>query len=185
MILDKLLEFFEKYFIRSGWKKARFYKKFGYFHSIGENCYIPIHISRRETYLTAIGNNVWLTNGTKILNHDASVKVVRIALNTPWLDKVDKIEIGNNVFVGNDTIILPGVSIGDNCIIGAGSVVSKDVPSNSVCAGNPIRKICSIEEYADKCISRTSEYTWNEFTSHKDLKRMRINFFWQQNKGEK
>lgn len=178
-VFDKFLEFYEKIFIRSGWKKAKFYKKFGYFHSIGNNCYIPIHISKRQAYLTSIGNNVWLTNGTKILNHDASVKVVREALNLPWLDKCDKIQIGNNVFVGNNSIILPGVVIGDNSIIGAGSVITKSVSPNSVYAGNPAKKICSIDEYADKCLKKTNTYTWNESTSPKELKKLRISFFWK------
>lgn len=175
-----LLEFIERFFIRSGWSKAKFYKKFNYFHSIGDDCYLPIHISRRESYLISIGSNVWITNGTKLLNHDASVKVVQLALNTPWLDKCGKILIGNNVFIGNNCIILPGVTIGDNCVIGAGSVVSKDVISNSVYAGNPARRICSIEDYANKCLAKTKEYTWNEFSTFNEIVEARLKYFWKE-----
>lgn len=47
-------------------------------------------------------------------------------------------------------MILPGVTIGDNSIIGAGSIVNKDIPSNTVAAGVPCKKICSLEEYEEK-----------------------------------
>lgn len=113
-------ELCERFLIHDGWKKARFYKKHHYFHSQGENCYIPIHISRRESYLISLGNNVWLTHGTSLINHDASVQVVRKAKGIEWLDKIDKISIGDNVYIGNNSLILPGVTIGSNCIVGGG-----------------------------------------------------------------
>ena len=56
----------------------------------------------------------------------------------------------NNVFVGRGSIILPGISIGDNCVIGAGSVVSSSIPSNSVAVGNPARVVSSYEEFVEK-----------------------------------
>ena len=51
------------------------------------------------------------------------------------------VKVGNNCFVGYGSILLPGVTIGDEVIVGAGSVVTKDVPSNSIVAGNPARVI--------------------------------------------
>lgn len=60
------------------------------------------------------------------------------------------IEIGDNVFIGAGSIILPNVTIGDNVIIGAGSVVTKDIMSNSVVAGNPACRICSLDAYLEK-----------------------------------
>lgn len=62
--------------------------------------------------------------------------------------------IGNNVFIGMRSIILQGANIGDNVIIGAGSVVSGKVESNSVYAGNPAKKICSLEEHKNKLAKR-------------------------------
>ena len=53
--------------------------------------------------------------------------------------------IGNNVWIGANCCILPNVHIGDNCVIGAGSVVTKDIPSNSVAAGNPAKVIKKID----------------------------------------
>ena len=59
-------------------------------------------------------------------------------------------KIGNNVFVGMRTTILMGAEIGDNVIVGAGSIVSGKIPSNCVCAGNPARVICSLDEHKEK-----------------------------------
>lgn len=115
---DKLLELYERIFIHDGWKKAKFYKKHHYFHKQGNECYIPVHISKRESYLISLGNNVWLTHGSTLINHDASVQVVRKAKAIDWLDKIEKIVIGDNVYIGNNAMILPGVTIGSNCIIG-------------------------------------------------------------------
>ena len=96
----KILGLFDKYFVRDPWKKARFYKKHNYLHSIGEDCYIAIHIWHNESYLISIGNNVWITSDVQIINHDASVSVVQKALNYPGMDKVGKLVIGDNVFIG-------------------------------------------------------------------------------------
>lgn len=75
------------------------------------------------------GNNVALTKDVYILAHDASMK--KLLGKT----KVGKVQIGNNVFVGAKTVILPGVSIGDNVVIAANSSVTKSVPSNEVWGG--------------------------------------------------
>ncbi len=170
----------EKYLVRDPWKKAAFYKRHHYFHSIGEECYIAIHIWPIESYLMELGNNVWITGGVQIIHHDASVQVVRKALNYPWLDKIGRIRIGDNVFIGNHSILMPGINIGNNCIIGAGTVVSKDVLDNTVVAGNPMRVICSFEEYAEKCLKHTQEYPWREKTTGAELHDIRVKYFWEQ-----
>ena len=76
--------------------------------------------------------------------HDASTKKI---LN---YTKIGKVIIGDNVFIGAHSIILPNVKIGDNAIIGANSVVTKDVERNTVVAGNPAIKICSVNEFKEK-----------------------------------
>lgn len=88
-----------------------------------------------------IGDNVTLAPKVHILAHDASTKFF---LN---YTKVGNVEIGDNVFVGSSSTVLPSVKIGSNVIIGSGSVVTKDVPSNSVAVGVPAKVICSLDEY--------------------------------------
>ena len=93
--------------------------------------------------LISIGNDVTLT-GVTLLTHDASLKKLT------GYSRFGKVRIGNMVFVGKNSTILPNVSIGDNVIVGAGSIVTRDIPSNSVAVGNPCRVIGSFEEYVLK-----------------------------------
>ncbi len=70
--------------------------------------------------------------------------------------------------------MLPGVKIGNNVIIGAGAVVTKNVPSNSVYVGNPAKYICTVEEYIEKCRARNVLYDvpesfLNEYKSNSKL----------------
>ena len=95
-------------------------------------------------WLVEMGNNVTLAPQVYILAHDASTKIPM------GVTKVGRVVIGNNVFVGARTIILPNVTIGDNVVIGAGSIVTKDIESNSVVAGNPARKITTLDQYIKK-----------------------------------
>lgn len=95
-------------------------------------------------WLITIGDNVIMAPRVHILAHDASTKGF---LN---YTKIGRVNIGNNVFIGAESVVLPNVTIGDNVVIGANSTVTKDIPSNSVYAGNPAKFICTIEEYLDK-----------------------------------
>ena len=104
-----------------------------------------------EPYLISIGDNTTISFDVAFVNHDGGTRVIR---NLPNQNKetviYGKITIGNNCFIGCRTTILPGVKIGDNTIIGAGSIVTKDIPSNSVACGVPCKVICSIDEYINK-----------------------------------
>jgi acetyltransferase-like isoleucine patch superfamily enzyme len=104
-----------------------------------------------EPYLVTIGDHVTITSGVRFSAHDGGVWLFREEF--PDIDVFAPICVGNNVFIGNNAIILPGVVIGDNCIIAAGSVVTGAVPDNSVVAGVPARVIKSVEEYRTKVMS--------------------------------
>jgi acetyltransferase-like isoleucine patch superfamily enzyme len=93
--------------------------------------------------LITIGDNVTITHASILTHDDSSVIWNRRR-------RVAPVYIGNNVFIGLRAVVLPGVTIGNNCIVAAGAVVTKDVPDNYVVAGNPARPIKSIEEYRDK-----------------------------------
>lgn len=95
-------------------------------------------------WLIKIGDSVTLAPGVTILCHDASTKMFL------GYTKIGDVTIGSRSFVGAGTIILPGVRIGDDVIIGAGSVVTKDVPSNTVVAGNPAKVIMGLDSYLEK-----------------------------------
>jgi len=95
--------------------------------------------------LLEIGNNVTITY-SKILLHDASPSKF---IDDTHGTKVRKVVIGNNIFVGYGTIILPGTTIHDNVIVGAGTVVRGDIPSDSVIFGNPWERVCSVTEYVE------------------------------------
>lgn len=106
-----------------------------------------IDIQRPE--LISIGNNVDMNRNFTIMTHDYSSLVFRAKFKD-FLNSTGRCSIGNNVYFGTNVTILKGGTIGDNCIIGAGSVVTKSIPSNSVAAGVPCRVICSLGEYYQK-----------------------------------
>ncbi len=95
-------------------------------------------------FLITIGDNVTFSTRVHVLAHDASTK--------KHLDysKVGKVKISNNCFIGANVTILPNVEIGESSIVGAGSVVTKDIPAREVWAGVPAKKVCSLQEYLDK-----------------------------------
>lgn len=121
---------------------------------IGEECvfYSPVDTLVDETSLDfiEIGNLVQITRGVIILGHDYSYSVLgNVYYDLPRKQK--RTVIGNNVFIGMNAIILNGATVEDNVIIGAGAVVSGRCAANSVYAGNPAKRVCSLEEYYAKC----------------------------------
>lgn len=104
-----------------------------------------------EPYLISIGDNVRVTLGVKFITHDGGIFVPRnLGLIDQRADKIGEIRIGNNVNIGWNAIIMPGVAVGNNVIVAAGAIVVRDVPDNSVVAGIPAKVIETIEEYAEK-----------------------------------
>jgi len=120
---------------------------------IGKNCIFAspksINIDITRPSLVSFGDNVKMGKGTIILSHgyDFCIFVHKYGDVMPSSGKVT---VGNNVFIGIKTTILKGVCIGDDVIIGANSLVNKDIPSNVVVAGNPARVIMTLDEYHEK-----------------------------------
>lgn len=101
-----------------------------------------------EPWLITLGDNVHITGGCKFINHDGGALIFRDKV--PDLEITKPIVIGNNVYIGEDTMILMGVHIGDNVVIGARSVITKDIPNNSVAVGVPAKVIKSADDYFEK-----------------------------------
>ncbi len=107
-----------------------------------------------EGYLVEIDDDVTIA-GADILTHDGGIRVIRRLDNNVDLKKQGKVCIKKNSFIGKNSIILPGITIGPNSVVGCGSIVTKNIPPNTVYAGNPARYICSIEEYREKCLNQS------------------------------
>ena len=162
-LLDK---FYVRFFVASGFPYAAYLKKKGVLHSQGDHCFISKAANMPDPHLISIGNNVWITSGCQLLCHDASVIMINI-MRSGHRDRVGPIIIRNNSFLGNNVILLPETTIGSNTIIGAGSVVTKNVPGNAVWAGNPARHICNFEDYVHRIEKDSQNYPWMELlTKH-------------------
>ncbi len=124
---------------------------------IGENVqiYSPYKTTVDDTtpYMLTIGDDVIITGPVTILTHDYSAHIVNV-INDSLLATIRPVTIGNNVFLGWGCTVLPGTVIGDNTVIGAGAVVSGKLEANAVYAGNPAKRIMSIEEYYEKLKNR-------------------------------
>jgi maltose O-acetyltransferase len=103
-----------------------------------------VWIDREFGWLIEFGPNVILAPRVMVFAHDGST---RTGLGYTRLAPV---YIGENVYIGAGSIVLPGVTIGAHAIIGAGSIVSRDVPPGSLAAGSPARVLGSAEEYLDR-----------------------------------
>lgn len=118
-----------------------FYCDYGYNISVGENFYANFNMVILDEAPVTFGDNVFVAPncGFYTAGHplDASER-------NRGLEYARPISVGHNVWIGANVCVLPGVTIGDNCVIGAGSVVVKDIPANSVAAGNPCKVIKTI-----------------------------------------
>lgn len=108
-----------------------------------------IKIDTQRPWMIEIGDNVHITADCSILQHDYSWAVLQQVTGRVY-GSCGKVRIGNNVFIGQKSLILKGADIGDNVIIGAGSVVSKKLESNAVYAGVPARRLMSLDEFIEK-----------------------------------
>jgi acetyltransferase-like isoleucine patch superfamily enzyme len=106
-----------------------------------------------EPWLVTIGNNCFITANCQFITHDGGTLILRNEI--PDLEITEPIVIGNNVYIGLNTIILHGTVVGDNCIIGAGAILKGTYPSNSVIAGVPARVIKSLDHYRQKAIEKS------------------------------
>ncbi|MCL1112988.1 acyltransferase [Shewanella basaltis] len=154
------------FFIFGGTKYAR---KIGV--KVGSNARILTNKFGSEPFLITLGNNVTLTGGVRIITHDGAASLILTKSGKRYF-KYSSVSIGSNVFVGVDTLIMPGVTIGDNVIVAAASVVTKDIPSNTVYGGIPASKICSFDDYKNKILKSGCTSDDFDIKSKTDIMRM-------------
>ena len=113
---------------------------------IGRNLSLQpgVVLDESHAWLIDIGDEVTLAPRVVVLAHDASTK------RALGYTRIGRVSIGDRVFVGGNALILPGVRIGSDSIIGAGSVVTSDVAPGEVCVGNPARAVASTSDYLKK-----------------------------------
>jgi maltose O-acetyltransferase len=138
---------------------------------IGHDVWLPAStwVDASHCYLISIGDHCGFGADCLILAHDAQMD--------EFLDaaRVGRVVIHESCHIGARTIILPGVEIGPRTIVGAGSVVTKSLPPASVCAGNPAKVICGLEEYLEKHRARLAgapKFSYDEYVSNPTLDRI-------------
>ena len=113
---------------------------------MGKGCYISTTELPSEGFLIELGDYVRIANHASLYTH-GSIYSLRIYYNNPTLDYFGKIKIGSYSHIGAYAMIMPGVTIGERCVVGGGSVVTKSVPDGCMVAGNPARIIGHTDEF--------------------------------------
>lgn len=156
MTFKRLWQSFRLLTIRGSAARTEYIRKQHIFAYIGDNCTIQKRKVPLYANLIRFGNNVHIASNVSFLTHDISHLVLK---NLPEIsavcggrvqERIGCIEIGDNVFVGSGTHILYDTKIGSNVIIGTCSVVTHDIPDNSVVAGVPARVIGTFDDYVKK-----------------------------------
>lgn len=118
-----------------------FYCDYGYNISVGKNFYANYNLVILDEAKVTFGDNIFIAPNCSFYTAGHPINAQE---RNKGLEYARPITVGNNVWIGGNVCVLPGVTIGDNCVIGAGSVVVKDIPSGSVAVGNPCKVIKSI-----------------------------------------
>ena len=116
---------------------------------IGKGCFISTRNIPEEGYLIEIGNYVRMASNSSIYTHGGVIPL-RVLKDDPNLEIFGKVKIGNYTSIGAYAMIMPGVTIGERCIVAGGAVVTKSVPDGWMVAGNPARFIGYTEDFYKK-----------------------------------
>jgi acetyltransferase-like isoleucine patch superfamily enzyme len=165
---------------------TEYVRRWGRLHRVGEACSILPSTTFTDPEYVSLGNNVHFSDCT-ILGHDGSIAMLAQAFDEPF-DSVGYVVIHDNVFIGYGAIVMPNCSIGPNAIVAAGSVVTKDVPANTVVGGVPAAVIADFDEHVERLRERSRSLPWYELIEKRgpvgfdadlepELRRRRIEHF--------
>lgn len=154
----KLVGLYKRVCKPDGYAWAKYIKLYGGLYAMGEGCSIQTNVEFTDPAYTRLGGNVHLT-GCTIFGHDGSVNMVKQAFNI-GIDSVGKVDILDNVFIGHQAIVMPGITIGPNAIVAAGSLVNKDVPEGKIVGGVPAKVIGTMDEFASKRVAEMADLPW-------------------------
>ena len=166
-------------------KRAEYLKKNNILRHIGDNCMTMFRKIPLYPKLISLGNNVWIASNVSFITHDVIHRMLNHKFGENiFQENIGCIDIKDNVFIGSGTRILMNVTIGSNTIIGAGSLVNKDIPGDGVYAGVPARYICPLGGYIERrknsqpldiirgkggLAEETVEACWNRFVKEKEV----------------
>lgn len=157
-MIKKILHYIESLYVRSSNERFVKYLQSKGVQVGGANFLHPrkVDIDLTRPSLITIGNNCFFNKNFTLLTHDWVTRVF-IHAGFDFLPCSGKVVIGNNVSTGYNVTVLKGVTIGDNVFIGANSVVTKDIPSNSIAVGAPCKVVCTLQDYYEKRIKQSEE----------------------------
>lgn len=151
--MNKILRLIN-YLYQMTWSNEKYAKKLGV--KIGKDCFISTRGFPSESYLIEIGDGCRVASKVKFFTH-GGLWAQRKKNKELKLDIFGKIKIGNYTYIGEGAMIMPGVTIGNDCIIGAGTVVTKSVPDNCMVGGNPMKHIGKTDEFIKRSMSISAD----------------------------
>ncbi|MBS1718394.1 MAG: acyltransferase [Armatimonadetes bacterium] len=154
------------------WRIAQYKKRGLQLHESAHLEGLPVFGS--EPYLISIGAKTTIAGGVVFLTHDGTTRLFRQQAKFAKVIKFGRINIHENCFIGYGSILMPGITIGPNSVVAAGSVVTKDVPPDTIVGGVPAKPIKGLWEYAEEVLASVPDYDEAAMKADKRAELLRI-----------
>ena len=135
---------------RGAEERGKYLREKKIFASVGENVHFQPRLVPLYPELIKLHNNIMVSAGVRFITHDASFVVLNRLNKGRFPEKIGCIEVMDNVYIGYNATIMPNVKIYNNVIVGAGTLISKDLAPNGVYVGVPAKRICSFDDYINR-----------------------------------